>query len=62
MLDTFVLVTLFNVHFKIWLDLQYLDREGISFCCRTTYDDNAIANAVEIYDSSRYFFFLFLRC
>ncbi|OAY75061.1 putative WD repeat-containing protein [Ananas comosus] len=31
---------------------KYLDREGIIFCCRTTYDDNAIANAVEIYDSS----------
>ncbi|XP_038972798.1 uncharacterized WD repeat-containing protein C2A9.03-like isoform X2 [Phoenix dactylifera] len=30
---------------------KYLDREGISFCCRTTYDDNAITNAVEIYDS-----------
>ncbi|XP_072993803.1 uncharacterized WD repeat-containing protein C2A9.03-like isoform X1 [Typha latifolia] len=31
---------------------KYLDREGISFCCRTTYDDNAITNAVDIYDSS----------
>ncbi|KAK4761287.1 hypothetical protein SAY87_006180 [Trapa incisa] len=28
-----------------------LDREGVSFCSRTTYDDNAITNAVEIYDS-----------
>ncbi|KAK1272970.1 hypothetical protein QJS04_geneDACA007886 [Acorus gramineus] len=31
---------------------KYLDRPGISFCTRTTYDDNAITNAVEIYDSS----------
>ncbi|KAL0916018.1 hypothetical protein M5K25_013497 [Dendrobium thyrsiflorum] len=30
---------------------KYLDREGITFCCRTTYDENAITNAVEIYDS-----------
>lgn len=30
---------------------KYLDRPGISFCCRTTYDDNAITNAVEIYDT-----------
>ncbi|KAK3414597.1 hypothetical protein EUGRSUZ_H00461 [Eucalyptus grandis] len=28
-----------------------LDRKGVSFCTRTTYDDNAITNAVEIYDS-----------
>ncbi|CAD5186988.1 unnamed protein product [Musa acuminata subsp. malaccensis] len=31
---------------------KYLDREGISFCCRATYDDNAITNAIEIYNSS----------
>ncbi|XP_043702461.1 uncharacterized WD repeat-containing protein C2A9.03-like [Telopea speciosissima] len=31
---------------------KYLDRPGVSFCSRTTYDDNAITNAVEIYDSS----------
>ncbi|KAK1317721.1 hypothetical protein QJS10_CPA05g02144 [Acorus calamus] len=30
---------------------KYLDRPGISFCTRTTYDENAITNAVEIYDS-----------
>ncbi|KAF7108102.1 hypothetical protein CFC21_108636 [Triticum aestivum] len=29
-----------------------LDQEGISFCCRTTYDDNAITNAVEIFNTS----------
>ncbi|KAK4254530.1 hypothetical protein QN277_009902 [Acacia crassicarpa] len=28
---------------------KHLDRPGISFCTRTTYDDNAITNAVEIY-------------
>ncbi|GLT26439.1 hypothetical protein SLA2020_015030 [Shorea laevis] len=28
---------------------KHLDRRGISFCSRTTYDDNAITNAVEIY-------------
>ncbi|KAI9122490.1 hypothetical protein K1719_006330 [Acacia pycnantha] len=29
---------------------KYLDRPGISFCTRSTYDDNAITNAVEIYE------------
>ncbi|PSS14253.1 WD40 repeat protein [Actinidia chinensis var. chinensis] len=31
---------------------KYLDRPGVSFCTRTTYDDNAITNAVEIYSTS----------
>ncbi|GJN22067.1 hypothetical protein PR202_gb09598 [Eleusine coracana subsp. coracana] len=31
---------------------EHLNREGISFCCRTTYDDNAITNAVEIFNTS----------
>lgn len=31
---------------------KYLDRPGVSFCTRTTYDDNAITNAVEIYTSN----------
>ncbi|KAG2682742.1 hypothetical protein I3843_11G204900 [Carya illinoinensis] len=31
---------------------KHLDRPGVSFCSRTTYDDNAITNAVEIYASS----------
>ncbi|KAH9617430.1 hypothetical protein KSS87_006065 [Heliosperma pusillum] len=31
---------------------KHLDKPGVSFCTRTTYDDNAITNAVEIYDSS----------
>ncbi|KAL5583314.1 hypothetical protein UlMin_015756 [Ulmus minor] len=30
---------------------KYLDRPGVSFCSRTTYDDNAITNAIDIYDS-----------
>lgn len=30
---------------------KYLDRPGISFCCRTTHDENAITNALEIYNS-----------
>ncbi|KAL8142469.1 hypothetical protein V2J09_015501 [Rumex salicifolius] len=28
-----------------------LDRPGVTFCTRTTYDENAITNAVDIYDS-----------
>ncbi|XP_022945249.1 uncharacterized WD repeat-containing protein C2A9.03-like [Cucurbita moschata] len=31
---------------------KHLDRPGVSFCSRTTYDDNAITNAVEIYTSA----------
>ncbi|XP_035550179.1 uncharacterized WD repeat-containing protein C2A9.03-like isoform X1 [Juglans regia] len=31
---------------------KHLDRPGVSFCSRTTYDDNAITNAIEIYASS----------
>ncbi|KAI4366223.1 hypothetical protein MLD38_022126 [Melastoma candidum] len=30
---------------------KYLDRPGICFCTRTTLDDNAITNAVEIYST-----------
>ncbi|KAG8365202.1 hypothetical protein BUALT_Bualt18G0079800 [Buddleja alternifolia] len=30
---------------------QHLDRPGVSYCTRTTQDDNAITNAVEIYTS-----------
>ncbi|CAN7010772.1 hypothetical protein IGI04_011837 [Brassica rapa subsp. trilocularis] len=29
---------------------KHLDRPGVSFCSRTTYDDNAITNAIEIYN------------
>ncbi|RVW24274.1 putative WD repeat-containing protein C2A9.03 [Vitis vinifera] len=35
------------------VDDRRLDKEGVSFCTRTTYDDNAITNALEIYDSPR---------
>ncbi|MCD7459106.1 hypothetical protein HAX54_040106 [Datura stramonium] len=31
---------------------KYLDRPGVCFCSRTTYDDNAITNAVEIYNTA----------
>ncbi|KAL3503692.1 hypothetical protein ACH5RR_038141 [Cinchona calisaya] len=30
---------------------KFLDRPGVSFCSRTTYDDNAITNAVDIYNT-----------
>lgn len=30
---------------------KHLDRPGVSFCTRTTYDDNAITNAIDIYAS-----------
>ncbi|PSS35915.1 hypothetical protein CEY00_Acc00228 [Actinidia chinensis var. chinensis] len=33
------------------LSCKALDKLGVSFCTRTTYEDNAITNAVEIYDS-----------
>uniref|UniRef100_A0ACD5ZJA5 Uncharacterized protein n=1 Tax=Avena sativa TaxID=4498 RepID=A0ACD5ZJA5_AVESA len=32
--------------------MQRLDREGISFCCRTTLDNDVITNAVDISDTS----------
>lgn len=31
---------------------KYLDRPGVCYCSRTTYDDNAITNAVDIYTTS----------
>jgi hypothetical protein len=35
---------------------KHLDRPGVSFCSRTTYTENAITNAVDIYRNSRYLF------
>lgn len=35
------------------LGMQHLGRPGVSYCSKTTYDDNAITNAVEIYASPR---------
>ncbi|KAK6930640.1 WD40 repeat [Dillenia turbinata] len=35
------------------LTCKRLDKQGVSFCTRTTYDENAITNAIEIYDSNR---------
>ncbi|CAN1346709.1 Uncharacterized WD repeat-containing protein C2A9.03 [Linum perenne] len=29
---------------------ERLDKQGVSFCTRTTHDDNAITNSIEIYD------------
>ncbi|MCL7042577.1 hypothetical protein MKW94_024505 [Papaver nudicaule] len=34
------------------LTCKRLDRRGVSFCTRTTYDENSITNAIEIYDHS----------
>ncbi|CAH9108822.1 unnamed protein product [Cuscuta europaea] len=31
---------------------KHLDKSGVSFCARTTYEENAITNAVEIYDTT----------
>ncbi|CAN4096882.1 unnamed protein product [Withania somnifera] len=31
---------------------KYLNRPGVCFCSRTTYDDNAITNAVDIYNTA----------
>lgn len=30
---------------------KHLDKSGVSFCTRTSYEDNAITNAIDIYDS-----------
>ncbi|XP_076901806.1 putative WD repeat-containing protein C2A9.03 [Bidens hawaiensis] len=35
--------------FKGELICKYLDRPGVSYCSRTTYDENAITNALDIY-------------
>ncbi|KAE8726482.1 eukaryotic translation initiation factor 3 subunit H [Hibiscus syriacus] len=35
------------------LTFKNLNRKGVAFCTRITYDDNAITNAIEIYDSLR---------
>ncbi|KAF3601420.1 hypothetical protein F2Q69_00038545 [Brassica cretica] len=40
---------------------KHLDRPGVSFCSRTTYDDNAITNAIEIYNKPMFFPRLFLK-
>ncbi|KAK2413372.1 hypothetical protein P8452_59021 [Trifolium repens] len=33
------------------LTCKRLDKKGVSFCTRTTHDDNAITNSIEIYES-----------
>ncbi|WCJ27515.1 Transducin/WD40 repeat-like superfamily protein [Euphorbia peplus] len=35
------------------LTCKRLDKKGISFCTRTTHDDNAITNAIDIYEGLR---------
>jgi hypothetical protein len=45
-----------NAAYNIKYWMQRLDKKGVSFCTRTTHDDNAITNSIEIYESLRYFF------
>ncbi|MED6144712.1 hypothetical protein PIB30_118475 [Stylosanthes scabra] len=33
------------------LTCKFLNKKGVSFCTRVTHDDNAITNAIDIYDS-----------
>ena len=47
---------------RVWclfvgLATQFLDRRGISYCCKSTNDDNGITNSLEIYEKPRYFLF-----
>lgn len=59
-----IFVVIISLIFVVIISLplmQHLDRPGVSFCTRTTYDDNAITNAVEIYASPRYLFSLSRR-
>ena len=37
----------------VYLILQQLDKEGVSFCTQATDDDNSITNSLDIYESSR---------
>lgn len=41
----------------VCLGMQFLDRQGISYCCKSTHDDNGITNSLEIYENPRYFLF-----
>lgn len=50
---TIVFVVVVLTYCILALLMQYLDRPGITFCTKTTYDDNAITNAIEIYDAPR---------
>jgi hypothetical protein len=38
-----------------WGCTQNLDHPGVSYCAKITHDENAITNAIEIYDNSRFF-------
>jgi len=39
---------------RFFLLEQNLDRPGVSYCAKITHDDNAITNAIDIYDNCRY--------
>ncbi|CAN1346702.1 Uncharacterized WD repeat-containing protein C2A9.03 [Linum perenne] len=41
------------------LTCKRLDKQGVSFCTRTTHDDNAITNSIEIYDGLRHHFAIY---
>jgi hypothetical protein len=36
--------------FRGELICKFLDREGISYCCKSTHDDNGITNSLEIFE------------
>ncbi|CAL5347837.1 unnamed protein product [Camellia sinensis] len=46
-----VLDNQFRKYAVVFLAYVCLDKPGVTFCTRTTYEDNAITNAIEIYDS-----------
>jgi len=37
--------------------MKFLDRQGVSYCCKSTQDDNGITNSLEIFEKPRYFIF-----
>jgi hypothetical protein len=37
--------------------MKFLDRQGVSYCCKTTNDDDGITNSLEIFEKPRYFIF-----
>lgn len=34
--------------------VQNLDRPGVTYCAKITHDENAITNAIDIYDDCRF--------
>ncbi|KAK6133132.1 hypothetical protein DH2020_033171 [Rehmannia glutinosa] len=47
--ESFVMICAFPQSDRASPQRTDLDRPGVSFCTRTTYDDNAITNAIDIY-------------